>query len=102
MSVAQKKTINKILLSLRLPVRDQFRDRPPINFNTNGMPNSQVTARLRVNIAKKKVYNSPVFSNNSVPSGFKTRNNPEFRPQRQSANTNARQALRRHREAFGN
>ena len=103
LSPAQKKTVNKILVSLQIPVRDQFRNRPALTFNifnskfmkTNGQPNiPKINAEVRARLPK--VYNNPISQVNT-PSGFKTYVNPIASTQRQS---NA--ALRQHRQAFGN
>lgn len=100
LSNAQKKTVNKILLSLQVPARDNFRNRPAITFNATGMGIPEVNKRLRELVnAKRK---SQAFSsNNSWPSGFSAtsvRNNPLRNTSYQRNVASARQ----HREAFGN
>lgn len=71
LSAAQKKTIDKILASLQVPVRDKFRNRPALNFNlekfrkANGQLNipklnAEVRRRLPVNKPPK---NTNVFYN---------------------------------------
>ena len=101
LSPAQKKTVNKILVSLQIPVRDQFRNRPALTFNifnskfmkTNGQPNiPKINAEVRARLPK--VRNNSISQVN-VPSSSKTNTTH----QRQS---NATAALRQHRQAFGN
>jgi len=94
LTAAQKKTVNKILLSLQVPARDEFRNRPAITFNTAGMTISQVNAKIRKNEEQKRVRNNPIFENNKnvFHNAKQTFNNPTF-------NMNA---ARQHREAFGN
>jgi len=89
LTAAQKKTVNKILVSLQVPARDEFRNRPAITFDTTGMTIAQVNAKIR-----KKTRNNPIFKNNNVFHNVKysTFNNPTF-----NMNT-----ARQHREAFGN
>jgi len=53
LNAAQKKTIDKILVSLRLPVRDIHRNRPPINFDPKNIPIAQLNSRLRKAVAIK-------------------------------------------------
>ena len=94
LTAAQKKTVNKILLSLQVPARDEFRNRPAITFNTAGMTISHVNAKIRKNEEQKRVRNNPIFENNKnvFHNAKQTFNNPTF-------NMNA---ARQHREAFGN
>jgi hypothetical protein len=95
LTAAQKKTVNKILVSLQVPARDDYRNRPAITFNTTGMTTAQVNDKIRKNLAQKKIRNNPFFENNkNVFHNVKhsTFNNPTF-------NMNA---ARQHREAFGN
>jgi len=94
LTAAQKKTVNKILVSLQVPARDQYRNRPAINFNTTGMTIAQVNAKLRKNEQAKRARNNPLFENNKnvFHNAKQTFNNPTF-------NINA---ARQHREAFGN
>ena len=53
LSAAQKKTVNKILVSLQVPARDKFRNRPPLNFNVKNK--KFLKANGSVNIAKVNV-----------------------------------------------
>lgn len=70
---AQKKTVNKILVSLQVPARDKQRNRPALNFNISGKTISQVNSEVRKRLPK--VYNNPIFNNNKT-NGFKKYNNP--------------------------
>lgn len=94
LTAAQKKTVNKILVSLQVPARDAFRNRPAITFDPKGMTIAQVNNKIRKNLAQKKTRNNPIFENNDVFHNVKysTFNNPTF-----NMNT-----ARQHREAFGN
>ena len=94
LTAPQKKTVNKILVSLQVPARDEFRNRPAITFNAVGMTIAQVNAKIRKNMAQKKTFNNPIFENNkpAFQKATQTFNNPTF-------NMNA---ARQHREAFGN
>jgi hypothetical protein len=80
LTAAQKKTVNKILLSLQVPARDSFRNRPAITFNTKGMTVAQVNAKLRKNEELKRVRNNPIFENNKnvFQNAKQTFNNPTF------------------------
>lgn len=53
LSAAQKKTINKIVVSLQVPARDLWRNRPPINFDPKNMTLPQINSRLRKAVAIK-------------------------------------------------
>ena len=89
LSVAQKKTIDKILASLQVPVRDKFRNRPALNFNlekfrkTNGQLNipklhAEVRRRLPVNKPPKNTnvfYNAQQQFNNKPKVQQASRNN---------------------------
>jgi hypothetical protein len=75
LTAAQKKTVNKILMSLQVPARDKFRNRPRLNFNISGMSAAQVNAEVLKRLPKTRVYNNPVFNNN-LNQGFKKYNNP--------------------------
>ena len=94
LSAAQKKTVNKILVSLQVPARDEFRDRPALTFDTRGMTIAQVNAKVRKNEEEKRIRNNPVFENNKnvFYNAKPTFNNPAF-------NLNI---ARQHRESFGN
>ena len=72
---AQEKTVNKILMSLQVPARNQFRNRPPLNFNISGKTVAQVNAEVRQRLPKVKVYNNPI-SNSNIPNTFKKYPNP--------------------------
>jgi hypothetical protein len=50
LTAAQKKTIDKILVSLQVPARDDFRNRPALNFNIKNK--KFLNANGSVNIAK--------------------------------------------------
>ena len=72
LSAAQKKTIDKILASLQVPVRDKFRNRPALNFNlekfrkANGqlnIPKLNAEVRRRLPVNKPLVENTNVFYN---------------------------------------
>lgn len=63
---AQKKTVNKILVSLQVPSRDKFRNRPALNFNifnskflkANGSPNiPKINAAVRSRLVKQSSNN---------------------------------------------
>ena len=53
LSAAQKKTIDKILVSLKVPVRDTRKNRPPINFDPTGISVVELNRRLRRAIANR-------------------------------------------------
>ena len=53
LSAAQKKTINKILVSLQVPVRDIYRNRPRINFDPKNMTIPQINSKLRRAVTNK-------------------------------------------------
>jgi hypothetical protein len=72
---AQKKTVNKILISLQVPTRDKQRNRPALNFNISGKTIAQINSEVRKRLPKEQVYNNPEFNNNKT-SGFKKYNNP--------------------------
>jgi len=75
LSAAQKKTIDKILVSLQVPVRDKFGNRPPLNFNIkntkflsarNGEPNIpklNAEVRRRLPPSRSSNENTNVFYN---------------------------------------
>ena len=72
LSAAQKKTVNKILTSLQVPARDEFRNRPPLNFNiknkkflkANGQPNiAKINKEVRLRLPQKPSENQNVFYN---------------------------------------
>ena len=95
LTAAQKKTVNKILVSLQVPARDKYRNRPAITFNPIGMTIAQVNAKVRKNEEQKKARNNPLFENNknvfyNAKQTFS--DNPTFNLQ----------TARQHREAFGN
>lgn len=72
LTAAQKKTVNKILMSLQVPARDKFRNRPRLNFNISGMTVAQVNTEVLKRLPKAQVYNN----NNNSTRGFKKYNNP--------------------------
>lgn len=94
LSAAQKKTVNKILVSRQVPARDEFRNRPPITFDPTGMTIAQVNAKIRKNLTQKKMRNNPIFENNKnvFHNAKQTFNNPTFNLQ----------TARQHRQAYGN
>ena len=53
LNAAQKKTINKILVSLQIPARDMWRNRPRINFDPKNMTPAQINSKLRRAVANK-------------------------------------------------
>lgn len=89
LSAAQKKTVNKIIVSLQVPTRDEFSNRPPIMFNPTGMTIAQVNSKIRAALPNVKTNNN-VFHNTKT-----TFNNPLYN------NENLRTASQ-HRQAFGN
>lgn len=95
LSAAQKKTVNKILISLQVQARDKFRNRPAITFNPNGMSVAQINQKVRATmVTRPVVQNSPnVQSQRPV-----MRTNPTF-VENNGANL---RAARQHRAAFGN
>ena len=93
LNAAQKKTVNKILMSLQVPARDKFRNRPPLNFNISGKTVAQVNTEVRKRLPKVKVYNNPVANENVF---YNARS--EFNENKNLAS----QMLRQHRQAYGN
>lgn len=77
LSAAQKKTVDKILMSLQVPARDKFRNRPPINFNISGMTVAQVNTEVRKRLPKVKVYTNPVANENVFYNARQTFNEPK-------------------------
>lgn len=53
LSAAQKKTINKILVSLQVRAVDERRNRPRINFDPKSMTLAQINSKLRKAVANK-------------------------------------------------
>ena len=103
LSAAQKKTIDKILVSLQVPARDKFRNRPALNFN---IKNARfLKANGSVNIAK---VNGEVLKRLPKNKPMKENNNNVFYNAQQQFNTKnenknlAAQMLRQHRQASGN
>ena len=97
LSPAQKKTVNKILVSLQVPVRDKFRNRPALNFNlekfrkANGqlnIPKLNAEVRRRLPVNKPPVENTNVFYNAKQ----------QFNNNKNSAS----QMYRQHKQAYGN
>jgi hypothetical protein len=100
LTAAQKKTVNKILVSLQVPVRDKFRNRPALNFNlekfrkANGqlnIPKLNAEVRRRLPVNKPPVENTNVFYNAQQ----------QFNKKNENKNL-ASQMLRQHRQTFGN
>lgn len=68
LTAAQKKTIDKILVSLQVPARDKFRNRPALNFNikntkflkANGSVN---IAKVNGEVLKRLPKNKPIKEN---------------------------------------
>jgi hypothetical protein len=92
----QKKTVEKILVSLQVPARDRVRNRPRLNFNIKNK--KFLKANGTVNIAKLNTEvrsRLPKERNNSNSSNVRV-NRPNVR-----ANNAAAVALRQHREAYG-
>lgn len=101
---AQKKTVNKILVSLQVPARDKYRNRPALNFNiskflkANGEPNiAKINAEVRRREnAKRRPSVQPSENRNVFYNAKQTFNN-------ENKNKNlAAQMLRQHRQAYGN
>lgn len=95
LSAAQRKTVNKILISLQVPARDKFRNRPAITFNPNGMTVAQVNQKVRASIATRPVAQASPSTQRQTPV---MRTNPTF----VENNGSALRAARQNREAFGN
>jgi len=93
LSAAQKKTVNKILISLSVPARDNFRNRPAIMFDPTGMTIGQVNTKVRASIPARPNANGNTFYNSK-----QTFNNPTF----EKNNNAATQSYRQHRETYGN
>jgi len=96
LSVAQKKTIDKILASLQVPVRDKFRNRPALNFNLEKFrkANGQLNIpKLNAEVRRSLPVNKPVNENTNV----------FYNAQQQFNNKKnlAANELRQHRQAFG-
>jgi len=101
LSAAQKKTIDKILVSLQVPARDKFRNRPALNFNIKNK--KFLKANGSVNIAK---VNGEVLKRLPKNKPMKENNNVFYNAQQHFNNNNnknlAAQMLRQHRQASGN
>jgi len=101
LSAAQKKTIDKILVSLQVPARDKFRNRPALNFNIKNKKFLKVNGS--VNIAK---VNGEVLKRLPKNKPMKENNNNVFHNTQQQFNENnknlAAQMLRQHRQTSGN
>jgi hypothetical protein len=65
LSAAQKKTIDKIVVSLQTRARDMWGNRPRINFDPKNMAPSQIDSKLRKGIANKAAAIGRGTSNNS-------------------------------------
>lgn len=91
---AQKKTVNKILVSLQVPARDQYRNRPALNFNISKLTIPQINAEVRRRVNAKRRPAVQSSENRNVFYNAKQTFNNE--------NKNlAAQMLRQHREAYG-
>jgi len=93
LSAAQKKTVNKILISLKVPARDKFKNRPAIMFDPTGMSDAQINKKVRDSIATRPAAqrspNANIFYN-----AKQTFNNPTF----EKSNNAAQQARRQYLE----
>ena len=99
LSAAQKKTVSKILVSLQVPARDKFRNRPAITFDPTGMSIAQVNAKVMASVPVRPVAQaSPNANGNVFYNAKQTFNNPTF----EKNNNAARQANRQATEHFGN
>lgn len=104
LSEAQKKTVNKILVSLQVPARDKFRNRPPLNFNIkNG---KFLKANGSVNIAKVNVEVLQREKAKTRPAAQPSENTNVFYNAKQKFNNEnknlAKQMYSQHRQAYGN
>jgi len=88
LSAAQKKTVNKILMSLNVPARDNFRNRPAIMFDPTGMTIGQVNTKVRASIPARPNANGNTFYN--AKQTFNEKNNNA-----------ATQSYRQHLEGYG-
>ena len=101
LSPAQKKTVNKILVSLQIPARDRYRNRPALNFNifntkfrkANGEPNiPKINAEVRRRVQPKNApQEAPIL-----------RARPQLITKNNQNKNLAAQMLRQHRQAYGN
>ena len=89
---AQKKTVEKILVSLQVPARNKYRNRPPLNFNIGQFRKQNGTYNIAKINSKVRLPPTPKTNNN---------NRPLARPPANSRNNLATQMYRQHREAYG-
>lgn len=78
LSAAQKKTVNKILVSLQVPARDKFRNRPALTFNISGKTIAQVNQQVRNLIIRNQQRRVAPSTQRQAP--VQMRNNPTFVP----------------------
>jgi hypothetical protein len=103
LNAAQKKTVNKILVSLQVPARNKFRNRPPLNFNIKNK--KFIKANGSVNIAKVNVEVLNRLRKSQRPAAQPSENQNVFYNAKQQFNNNknlASQMIRQHRQAYGN
>jgi hypothetical protein len=104
LNAAQKKTVNKILVSLQVPARNKFRNRPPLNFNIKNK--KFIKANGSVNIAKVNVEVLNRLRKSQRPAAQPSENQNVFYNARQTFEPNNKnlssQILRQHRQAYGN
>jgi hypothetical protein len=92
LTAAQKKTVDKILVSLQVPARDKYRNRPPLNFNIKNK--RFLKANGSVNVAK---VNRELRTKSTQPENQNARQT--FEPENKNLGA---QMLRQHRQAYGN
>lgn len=100
LSAPQKKTIDKILASLQVPVRDKFRNRPALNFNLEKFrkANGQLNIpKLNAEVRRRLPVNKPVNENTNVFYNAQQ----QFNTKNENKNLSS-QMLRQHRQAYGN
>jgi len=101
LSAAQKKTIDKILVSLQVPARDKFRNRPALNFNIKNK--KFLKANGSVNIAKLNAEVRSRLPKNNPPENTNVFYNAQQQFNTKNENKNlAAQMLRQYRQASGN
>ena len=100
LSPAQKKTVNKILVSLQVPVRDKFRNRPALNFNLKNF----LKANGSVNIAKVNAEVRKRLPRQAPPRPSQENTNVFYNAKQQFNNNknSASQMYRQHKQAYGN
>jgi len=100
LSASQKKTIDKILASLQVPVRDKFRNRPALNFNLEKFrkENGQLNIpKLNAEVRRRLPVNKPVNENTNVFYNAQQ----QFNTKNENKNL-ATNNLRQHRQVYGN